>query len=66
MQTHLHVNMYMQVFLIIIWIYIFKNGAAKKACDFKLSSGFKATLQCESQTANDIIQAMEDLQNRNI
>ena len=56
----------MQVFIIIIWIYIVQNGAAKKTCDFKLSAGFKATLQCESPTADDIIQAMEDLQNRNI
>ena len=38
----------------------------KETCDFKLSSGFNATLQCMSPTADDIIQAMEDLQNRNI
>ena len=41
----------------------------RTARDFKLSSDFKATLQCEScesPTVDDIIQAMEDLQERNI
>ena len=57
METHL--NIYIHCF-VIIWIYIFQDGAANKVCEFELGFFFTVRLKCEeSPTADDIIQTMK-------
>ena len=52
---------------ILLWIYVSCNASAKEVCDFTLGYNFNTTLKCEeSPSADDIIQAMEDLENKNV
>ena len=64
METYL--NIYMHCF-VIIWIYIFQDGVTNEVCDFELGIFFTVRLKCEeSPTADDIIQTMKNLENKNI
>ena len=52
---------------ILLWIFVLYHASAKEVCYFKLGYNFNATLKCEeAPSADDIIQVMEDLKNKNI